>query len=68
MTLTDKEKLEAIYEILGDLVKTDSECGFNYRPDETNDDVPTEHTVEEAIKKILKITGTYVGYPDSETY
>ena len=67
MTLTDKEQLQAINEILAHLVKTDSECGFDYRPDETKDDVPIEHTLEDAIKKILKITNTYVGYPASET-
>ena len=66
MTLTDKEQLEAINEILAHLVKTDSECGFAYSPDDESDDI--EHTLEEAIKKILKITNTYVGYPDSETY
>ena len=65
--MNDKEKIEAINEILADLVKTDSECGFDYRPDESEDDVPIEHTLEDAIKKILNITNTYVGYPDSET-
>ena len=64
--LNDKEKLEAIDEVLSHLFRTDHGFLYDPFPDDEGDD--EEHTLQDAMNQIIKITNTHVGYADSENY